>query len=238
MKNALSFLQGHKTIVIACGGVLYAAGIHFGWWGHYAEIDLVFGSGVAITLRLAIKNLCTAVNETLDVVHNVAPELAPPGKSGAVAAVLAALLLPAFLFTGCSTQFGQAAQKWNIAHRPQIEQTAYLIAQDVGQLALRTAVASSQQNLTQGANANWKDSLTAGLRSLEGSYTSPAQITQLVGVWTPQTSAFTTMAATLAADLANHPPKSTNETVARLEGYITGLANLPPTSAPPIAPAP
>jgi hypothetical protein len=127
-----------------------------------------------------------------------------------------------FLFMGgCAT-----VQKWNIAHRPQIEQTAFAIGQVVAQDAMKAFVA--------GSNTNGAFSLAAGLQSLEGNYVSPAQITGLVGVWSPNTTAYNQIAATIAADLANNPPKTKNQVVARIEGYVAGLQGRP-QPVPPIA---
>lgn len=72
IKEAAAFLSGKKTIIIALGALLYAVGIHFGWWQHSPDVDLLFGGSVAITLRLAIKNLCLALSEALE---QVGPKL-------------------------------------------------------------------------------------------------------------------------------------------------------------------
>lgn len=137
---------------------------------------------------------------------------------GKLTRIAAPLLCALIYMSGCETTWfktGTAAvQKWTIAHRPQIEQTLYYGALNVGQDALKAFV---------GGYANGKFSLAAGLQSIEGNYTSPAQVQALIGVWTPNTAAFNQAAAVIAADLANHPPKNKDQAVAILEGYVKGL---------------
>lgn len=75
MKAVLDFLSGKKTYLISVGVLIYALGVHFGWWPHQPDIDLMFGGAGAITLRAAIKKLCQQVASD--------PALADPQNGGA-----------------------------------------------------------------------------------------------------------------------------------------------------------
>lgn len=57
-KDVLEFLSGKKTYIVCLVTILYAYGITRGWWPHNSAIDLLFGSGGAITLRMAVNKLC------------------------------------------------------------------------------------------------------------------------------------------------------------------------------------
>jgi hypothetical protein len=132
---------------------------------------------------------------------------------------VAALMLGLFLLNGgCQTlRNGETAvEAWAIAHRSQIEQTIFVVGKNVGQDALRVYLG--------GTSSTAKFNFAAGLRSIEGSYTSPDQVNSLLSVWGVKSSPFSDAASFLAADLANHPPKNKDQAVARFEGYITGIA--------------
>jgi hypothetical protein len=61
MQNLLTFFAGKKTYLVSIGALVYAVGIHLGWWQHSADIDIVFGSSAALTIRAAIKKLCAQI---------------------------------------------------------------------------------------------------------------------------------------------------------------------------------
>lgn len=58
IRDAFEFLSGKKTYIVCLVTILYAYGINRNWWPHDPAIDLLFGSGGAITLRMAMNKLC------------------------------------------------------------------------------------------------------------------------------------------------------------------------------------
>lgn len=138
----------------------------------------------------------------------------------ALSILASVLLLPA-----CQTPVGQAIQKWDIAHKSQLEQSLYIIGYNVAQDAIKVFMG--------GASSNGKFSFAKGLQSIEGNYTSSSQISQLASTWSPNTPGITSVASVIAADLANHPPANTDQVVARIEGYVAALQGQPPAVSPP-----
>jgi hypothetical protein len=127
-----------------------------------------------------------------------------------------------------------SVKKWEAAHASQIQQTAFLIAQDIGQTAVRLYLG--------GTDANGKFTFAAGIRSLENNYVTPQQLNDLITTWGITNPQIAKAASFIAADLANHPPTNQAMALARLEGYISGIAPVmgvtPPASTTQIATAP
>ena len=57
LKNLVDFLSGKKTYLVSIGALIYALGIHQGWWSHQPDIDLAIGGTYGITIRAALKKL-------------------------------------------------------------------------------------------------------------------------------------------------------------------------------------
>jgi hypothetical protein len=68
MRLLLQFLAGKKTYLVSAGGLIYAVGIGRNWWQHAVEIDLAFGSSVAITIRSAIARMLAQITQDTGII--------------------------------------------------------------------------------------------------------------------------------------------------------------------------
>ena len=67
LRNAIAFLSGKKTYIVAFATLVYALGISRNWWAHSAEIDLYLGGAGAITIRAAIAKLIAAIESDQEI---------------------------------------------------------------------------------------------------------------------------------------------------------------------------
>lgn len=59
--SLISFFAGKKTYLVGTLGLLYAAGVYFGWWNNESEIWGALGFTGAMTIRAAIAKLCATI---------------------------------------------------------------------------------------------------------------------------------------------------------------------------------
>lgn len=138
---------------------------------------------------------------------------------------IAILMLPCLFLSGCASM--------TPATKAKISATGQWLAGKAVGVALSTVASVAQSEADGSAKADWLDSLGAGLLTRATASFSSADVTQLVGIWTPQKSHWEELAvqlASLAADTTSLPPAQRAEALAA--GVQAAAAQLRSDSAP------
>jgi sulfur relay (sulfurtransferase) DsrC/TusE family protein len=218
MQKLISLLSGKKTYFIGAAALVYAIGIHFGWWPHYPDLDLtLFGAG-AITIRSAIKKLCVAVaaDPEFDAPGEAARRFtAPPIDHKTIGTpLIAALLIPAVLFTSSCARgpvySGSAAAN---------------VATDV-QAAATAALQAYAQYKAGNVNLTW--ALSHGAYAYQDILRTSADVKAFVKAWTGNTGDSQKLANRLARIFANSPAPPAEKTAAIAVAAQTVASNTAP----------
>jgi hypothetical protein len=240
MQTLLGPLQGKKSYLIALAGLVYAIGIHFGWWTNESEIWGALASIFGLTLRAGIKTAVRQIAITVatdpDLKDDVAGEAArrftakeetaaaggplPPHAYSKLRALIAAAAIAALALQGAGcAQYNKLTPDQKVAVRGAFNQ---ILSAAVSQVLTKNVSADDLK-----AKQDLMYSAAVAMRSFYGTLPTAEQLKERLLEFTANKSHWIELADSIVAQFRAANPQTPAAANNFLETAATALETAP-----------